>query len=148
MIEETCNIWDKHAAGHYVCITTNGIVNASGKAVMGRGVALQASRRFPGLADRFGTALVERGIGVILFPDIRLITFPTKYHWKYNSIPELIVHSCKALYLLAEALPGKDAIYLPRPGCSNGGLDWENVRELIRPHLHPRVVICHMEAKP
>jgi hypothetical protein len=43
------NIWDYYDKGHWIVITTNGIVNKNGEAIMGRGVALEAAKKFKDL---------------------------------------------------------------------------------------------------
>lgn len=44
-----------------ICITTNGWVTRGGLAVMGRGVALLASRRWPGVVEIVGRAISRNG---------------------------------------------------------------------------------------
>jgi len=62
MIETTGDLWEAHDLGHWVAITTNGIVNAKGQCVMGRGVARQAAQRFTWLPTHLGDRIRTRAI--------------------------------------------------------------------------------------
>lgn len=138
MIEHRGNIWDHPA--QVKCITTNGMVNAQGLAVMGRGVALQATKRYPNIARNLGVLLLKHGNRVLRLgvyadlpntaEDVTLVSFPVKYHWKDKANPELIVRSAHQLVALTGAYDW-DCVVLPRPGCGNGGLNWERVRPLL-----------------
>lgn len=132
------NLWDVHRQGHFVVVTTNGIRKANGEAVMGAGLAKQAAQRFSSLPKRLGELLRERGNHVYVFPDLKIITMPTKEHWRAPSPLWLIERSCKELARLQ--LPGP--IYLPRPGCGLGGLSWgKQVRPLIEGLLDDRFIV-------
>jgi O-acetyl-ADP-ribose deacetylase (regulator of RNase III) len=134
-----------------ICVTTNGIVNGHGLAVMGRGVALEAATRFPWLR----TALAERLMGgnhVYVFdPEQyltheqlglldaagegyesppKLATFPVKHHWREMARPKLIARSAEELLVVARALDW-ETVALPRPGCGNGGLLWSEVEPIL-----------------
>ncbi|RTL07642.1 hypothetical protein EKK58_00275 [Candidatus Dependentiae bacterium] len=126
------NLWEYHGRGHWVCVTTNGIVNADGLLIMGRGVALEAVERFPGLRRTLGQKVRQHGNVPILCPQERVISFPTKHHWRDPSDLTLIRASTESLKLCwpivrdistmagVQPLP----ICLPKVGCGNGGLDW------------------------
>lgn len=133
MIEQVGNLWDFHAAGGWVCITTNGFVTSKGCLIMGAGVAKEARDRYPGLDRRWGDITMRAGQGVILDPLTRLIAFPTKYHWRQPSDLTLIARSATQLVKLAPDQP--DKIYLPRPGCGQGRLHWKDVKPVIEPIL-------------
>ncbi len=120
------------------CITTNGIVKRNGKLVMGRGIALQANKRYPRLASFLGHYVRTSGNMVYYFKDFNIASFPTKNDWRDKSDIQLIRRSCVQLSALLEHL-SRYAI-LPRPGCSNGGLDWESeVRPAVLNVLSDRV---------
>lgn len=133
-----------------VCVTTNGIVKKNGCAVMGAGIAKQANMSFNGLARDLGDLLSWSGNRVydmgfykdsITGKRMRIITFPTKYHWRDKSDLELIETSAKQLIDICDER-GITTCYLTCPGCANGGLDWENqVRPLLEPILDDRFVI-------
>lgn len=130
MIETTGNIWDYWEQGEWVCVTTNGIVKSGGLAVMGRGVAKQAVDRVPEIQRQLGWKIAMHGNHVFTFLPHRIITFPTKEDWRNASLPHLIARSCREL---RRQTAGR--VYLPRPGCSNGGLDWEDVKPILETEL-------------
>jgi hypothetical protein len=126
------NLWEYHRRGHWVCVTTNGVVTGKGLLVMGKGVALDAASRFPGLPLALGQKVRQEGNKLFLFPNERIISFPTKHHWRDNSDLTLIRESTESLRMCwpivsqvstmtgVQPLP----ICLPKVGCGNGGLDW------------------------
>lgn len=123
---ETGDIWKYHDAGHTICVATNGIVRVDGNAVMGRGIALEAGTRFPQLKRELGDKLFG-GNHVYWFPEFRIITFPTKHHWMYDSDLKLIHKSAVQLAKVVKDNNIAGPIYLPAPGCGNGNLTWEQV---------------------
>lgn len=138
MIELTGDIWEAHALGHWIAITTNPIVNARGELVMGRGVAQQAAERCRGLAKTLGTwATTVGGFYPAAVAEHRIITFTVKRHWRERAIPSLIERSAIQIKTLALGLqpfcPKILPLYMVRPGCGNGGLRWEDVRPLLEP---------------
>lgn len=54
------NIWDYWGVADALCITTNGCV-IKGECVMGRGIALEAKQRFPGIALHLGRSIQAEG---------------------------------------------------------------------------------------
>ena len=128
------NIWNYYNKG-YIVITTNGFVKNNGECVMGRGIARQARDKFPGFAKKLGDKLKSEGNRVFIWEPENLITFPTKHNWWEKSDLDLIQTSAIQLaeyfeqgYQLGADLP---KIYMPKPGCSNGKLDWEDVEPVI-----------------
>ena len=77
MIEVIGDLWEFHSKNNWVVITTNGNVNSQGKAVMGRGIALQAAKKFPRLPKELGHYIQVLGNQTYSFPKLKLITFPT-----------------------------------------------------------------------
>lgn len=140
MREELANIWDKHPA-NWVCVTTNGVCRKDGTAVMGAGIAKQAANRFPDLPAKLGGYLRQYGNRLFVFREYKLVSFPTKHDWKSQSDLNLIGESCRQLVAAIDKFGIKE-IYLPRPGCRNGGLAWGDVRLAIEPLLDDRVVVC------
>lgn len=104
-------------------VTTNGLTNSQGHAIMGAGTALQAKARFPDLPAKLGRDLRVVGNHVRLWYEYGVFTFPTKHDWRQRSTKRLIFES--AVELRYAMLGYLGPIVLPRPGCSNGGLDWE-----------------------
>lgn len=123
------------------CITTNGIVNNNGFLVMGAGIAKKASRRFPELPYLIGQKIDERGNHVHIFEKYGIASFPTKHHWKDPSDINLILRSCRELVCFGKKY---DYILLPPPGCTNGGLNWEEIKPLVEGILHyDKFIVVH-----
>ena len=80
-----------------------------------------------------------QAITVYTYRDLRIITFPTKHNWKDKTDLELIRKSCRELMEVATKFDIKQ-ISLPKPGCSNGGLVWDEVRAAIAPLLNDDIV--------
>lgn len=148
MREAFGDLWTMRADA--ICITTNGYVTAAGRGVMGRGVAAQAKRRFPGIEEALGEALTRSGnhTQVIAWwgDAVAIVAFPVKHVWQDAAKLGLIRRSCGELVALADEPRGKagrtwDRILLPRPGCGNGRLDWKDVRPVIEPLLDDRIVV-------
>lgn len=150
------NIWDFHEKGCWICVTTNGVVNEDGEAVMGRGIALEAKKRFPGLPHDLGMAITSKGNKLYSWPKCRLVTFPTKHHWMDMSDLCLIEKSCQELVSWVDAVCSfltsalkipmvteSAKIYLPRPGCGNGGLYWNDVKPILEKYLDDRFVVVN-----
>lgn len=138
----TCgNIWDLPA--DYRAITTNGIVKSNGAAVMGRGIALQAITKYPGIDFELGKLINKWGNHVFKLSN-NLISFPTKYDWKMKSDLNLIKRSAEELVLMF--LSEEDiTILMPPPGCGNGGLKWIQVETILSKILKTdkfTVVMC------
>lgn len=145
MIEVTGNLWEFEADAHV--ITTNGFVKKSGECVMGRGCAKEARDMFPGLAKRLGERIDKHGNHVHLIgsPKVdskvkNLVSFPVKHNWWENADPLLIHHSAVELVTLAEQMLWEKVV-LPRPGCGNGSLEWEEVSMLLMDELDNRFYV-------
>lgn len=160
MIVESGNIWDFLGIADAICITTNGYVRAGGRAVMGRGTALQARSRYSDVERNLSTHLrVYGNVPGILTVDRRtsIVSFPTKiegmenppkhlilpaskflyenksyvYGYHLKSFLYLIVESAKKLNKLADESDW-DSIVLPKVGCGEGGLEWDQVSKSLR----------------
>lgn len=148
MKEDTGDLWDYPADA--VVITTNGYVRKDGKCVMGRGCAKEADRKYD-MADDLGWLISLRGNHVYSFdmaypgekPNI-VLTFPVKHNWWEKADPQLIERSAQELVEWADTW-GKDigieTYVVPRPGCGNGGLDWEDVKPILEPILDDRFTV-------
>ena len=144
MREVEGDIWDFHNKEKFIGITTNGDTNRDGLAIMGRGVALQASERFPELRKQLGISLLEHGNHIFFFRKYKLITFPVKHHWRENADPSLIQQSAKHLVeMLDNQVYKLDSVYLPEPGTGAGKLNWKDVKKIIQPIFDDRVTIVH-----
>ena len=136
-----CDIWSLADRADAICITTIGLTKANVEAVMGRGIALQARQRFPGIDRVLGDHLRARGnVPGIINVNPTIVSFPTKNDWRDKSDLDLIEKSARKLSsMIAEH--GWTKIALPKPGCANGGLRWPQVEPIIDRWL-PSVFIC------
>jgi hypothetical protein len=126
------NLWEFDGT---IAITTNGFVKRDRTCVMGRGCAREAAARFPNLPSDLGRRIRSEGSHVFHFPEHRLITFPVKHNWWEAADPGLIERSARELLKIIEVKKIKEAVYLPRPGCGNGRLKWEDVKKILSPIL-------------
>lgn len=146
--EENVDIWDVYGDGSWIAILTNGIVKKSGEAVMGRGIAKECAIKFPEFPAKFGSVLKRLGNCLLAWSDYEIFTFPTKYDWKDPSDELIISRSCRQLKEHLNDHPEITKVYLPRPGCGEGGLDYESqVRPIMEKYFgnDERVVIVHNE---
>lgn len=136
------NIWE--IPGKYRVVTTNSQIKQNGRLVMGKGIALQARERYPGLDHALGKLVAACGNHTIVLHDEGLVSFPTKHDWRNRSDIELIRRSALELsHLLHCVLRKEDTVLLPPPGCGNGGLAWEDVRRVIAPLLDDHYIVVH-----
>lgn len=104
--------------------------------VMGKGLPLQFKKKFPGYfanykqacdagGVRLGRVTSYKGVGVE-----KLVSFPTKNHWKDLSN---YVSVDLGLASLAELIQADNirSVALPMLGCGEGRLAWPEVRDLI-----------------
>jgi hypothetical protein len=138
MLETTGDIWE-YAGTAVIIITTNGSVTPDGRAIFGRGVARQAAGRYPGLAEKSGSLLIEKGNHVFELGN-GIVTFPVEETpW---SLPDLriISRSAQELRRLADR-SGWGLIIVPRPGCGGGGLAWQEVQPALAAWFDDRFVV-------
>lgn len=135
MIKTRGNIWTYNA--DWIIITTNGFIKKNGEAVMGRGVAYQAKKKFPELPKMLGDYLKSKGNHVGVFESLKLITFPVKTNWWERASLRLIERSC----IEVASLPYSDTFVIPKPGCGNGKLNWKDVEPICAEHLDNRFTI-------
>jgi hypothetical protein len=130
-----------------LCVTTNGIVKRNGEAVMGRGMALQAKQHLGNyIATVLGSQMQKHGNHVHELindnntPLTAVLSFPTKNDWKDRSSISLIAQSAMELMNWLNNHQGTTAM-VTRPGCENGNLKWENVKETLSAILDDRVTV-------
>lgn len=151
MLEAYGDIWKAQPKYEAIVVTTNGFVKKNGEAVMGRGIALEAARKYPDLPKRLGYIINEFGNitwlhnfdqwnGEDAYEDI-VFTLPVKHVWWQKADIKLIKESIKRLVLFVDDLEYMTKILMPRPGCGNGGLDWKDVKEVIAPLLDDRFTV-------
>ena len=136
------DIWKYHELGKTVVIPTNGKCKLDGHAVMGKGLAKQATDRFPTLPLLLGEKLRVSGNHVYCFCTLRIITFPTKHDWRNDADISLIQQSAHELTRFIDRNAHSDAmpVYMPHVGCGAGNLTWEQVGPIIRNVLGTRIV--------
>lgn len=138
-----------------VCFTSNGVVKKDGTLTMGKGVAKAFRDEFPNIANRAGEVVKAKGnicqiVGYVLRSDgsnetFAIVAFPTKHHWRDSSDIGLIKQSARQLVEMTD-VKGWKRVYLPRPGCANGQLDWERmVKPVLLLLLDDRFIITTLE---
>lgn len=136
MIEVNGDLWklSPEPAPCLRLITTNGETRKDGAAVMGRGCARQAKELVPGIDYKLGALLGRHGNRPMrlaaLADGSHLGSFPVKHSWREAADPQLIERSAHQLVELADDF-GYRRIFLPRPGCGNGALEWPDVRRIL-----------------
>ena len=125
------DIWDYHAKGNWITITTNPIQRADGALIMGRGVAQQAKERFPELPYVLGRLVASGGNVPYKLDRWKIVSFPVKHHWQQPADTSLIVQSAEMIRDLCQEFQIRP-LYMVRPGCGNGGLSWVHVKPLIQ----------------
>jgi hypothetical protein len=147
MLQKREDIWTFRQPGDWICITTCGVVKQDGRLVMGRGIALEASKRYPGLSKTAGALVSANGLKVEALWYEKLILFPTKYHYKDKSDINLILRSTIQLIDVFNSHGWEDCrVLLPRVGTGNGGLDWAEVEPLLAHYLvDDRFIIFHYQ---
>lgn len=168
------SIWSYIGEADAVCITTNGCVKSNGRAVMGAGIAKEFLSRYPSLDKTLGTSINKYGNVTNILGSDRgtcLVSFPTKsageirdehsqlvghmnskYRlgdfvpgWALQSDINLIKRSASQLVELADHF-GWKCVILPKPGCNNGGLNWEQtVQPVLENVLDERLVILSLQ---
>lgn len=134
----------REAHGDLLSAEVDAIVNTVNTVgVMGKGIALQFKKRFPGNFKAYSTACKsgEVKLGKMFVYDAGqlvsprwVINFPTKQHWKSRSRLTDVDSGLDDLARVIEEL-GIRSIALPPLGCGLGGLDWADVRPLIERKL-------------
>jgi O-acetyl-ADP-ribose deacetylase (regulator of RNase III) len=145
------DLWDIPADA--ICITTNGDINSQGRAVMGKGVAQQATQRWIGIDVALAKHLRRDGnvVGILKYPDgvdhRYLVSVPVKHHWNEVADVGLIASSLAELVELADRMSWQ-MVAVPRPGCGNGKLSWDGeVREVCEAILDSRFMVVHQEGE-
>lgn len=137
------NIWSIQC--DWICITTNGLLNKNGSAIMGAGLALQAKDKVKGCEIVLGKKIETDGNHVYQFGQLAggkiLVSFPTKNNWRNKSCLKLIEQSCQELSHLWDNEVRLNPLKIPKVclskvGCLNGGLDYEKqVRPLLQKYF-------------
>ena len=128
-----------------ICITTNGIIKANGELVMGAGLAKKAKEKYPHLPKALGKVVSMHGNHVYYvkkqLEPLYICSFPTKHDWRDKSDINLVIQSAKELVVLTTKM-GWTRVYLTRPGCGLGGLDWQEIKPMLNQIFDDRFIIC------
>lgn len=134
------DMWSSYDEADLFLVTTNSTLRSDGALVMGRGIALEATRRFPNLQARAGAAIARAGAvsgfyGVLQpYPahraEHKLGLFQVKYHWRDKAGLDLIERSAEMLCQLVEET-GLQNVHLNFPGIGNGHLPLHQVLPIV-----------------
>ena len=138
---ERGSIW-AYEKTHAIVIPTNIGWRARDQSnIMGRGLALQAAKKYPDFQLWFGRECAARleMTPVLVYPDAPLIAFPVKplnasapwMSWKNKADLKLIERSAKQLAEIKVDRP----VAVSLVGCGNGGCDIADVRPILDRHL-------------
>jgi O-acetyl-ADP-ribose deacetylase (regulator of RNase III) len=124
--------------------------------VMGKGIALQFKKAYPGNFREYSIACKTNKIAVgklfvtkdsnLISGDKIIINFPTKTDWRRSSEYSYIEEGLVDLVKIIEEYNIK-SIAIPPLGSGNGGLEWGRVKKIIEKYLSPisDVDICVYE---
>lgn len=110
--------------------------------VMGKGIALKFKQRYPEVFRAYNSACRRGEVRVGQVHCLRasdgklVINFPTKEHWRNSSRIEWIEEGMRDLVRAVRAHEVK-SLAMPRLGCGNGGLDWDDVHPVVVEGLSP-----------
>jgi len=144
MLELKRNIW---SLGPYIAITTNGYVTRYNQCVMGRGCALEAKERFPEIAHDIGFKITMGGNHVWFlgqYGKYSIFTFPVKpRNFMGPADIQLIERSAWELLQYVNESPDIKEIYIPRPGCGYGRLNWETTVKPVLKIWDDRFIVVY-----
>jgi O-acetyl-ADP-ribose deacetylase (regulator of RNase III) len=109
--------------------------------VMGKGLAADFKHRYPAMYQEYRrvctSKLLEVGkLWLWKGGDQWVLNFPTKKHWRNPSKMDFIELGLEKFVAEYERR-GITEIAFPRLGCGNGGLEWNEVREVMHSYLSP-----------
>lgn len=158
------NIWHLvQTHWDHVVIPTNIGYSKQGTAVMSKGLAGQAAKRYPTLIVEYGDFCrkhkVDTPVTVMrpkpklsLLPMPHLILFPTHplnenfpyLSWRNPAEFALVDRSLQQLAELMKTIDSRGRVYIPDVGCGFGRLKVSDVRPLIEKHLGAFNNITHV----
>lgn len=111
--------------------------------VMGKGLALQIKQKYPDCLKDYEEACRDKRLkpGSVLITylvkeKINIVQFPTKVHWRDPSKYEYIEEGLKSFTIFLKNHNIQNVtIAIPKLGCGNGKLEWEQVLTLIKKYL-------------
>lgn len=134
-------MWSEYLDSDLFLITTNSYVRKDGELVMGRGIALEAKRRYPTLPKIAGDWIVANGfkdgyygIMVDVLLDSPMGLFQVKHHYADQASLKLIETSCEmlAVWINEKQLARVNMNY---PGIGAGRLPKSAVAPILEQHL-------------
>ena len=159
------NILDLIGSVDALCITTNMFVKTNGRAVMGRAIAKAINDIVPEVDLLLGEQITAgnkvciitnaNGTDIIAFPvKGRGLKLESEYDldnivkhmkdkfkvgdyvpgWACKAEPRIIKDSCQELVYLTDNKEYKE-IYLPRPGCGAGELEYNSIKSVERRYI-------------
>lgn len=145
MIEVFGDLWDSPPG--WLCLTTNGVVSKHDRAVMGAGCALEAKNRIKDIDLHLGKRIKSAGNmphALCRYHHWLVLSFPVKHHWRDKADLQLIEMSAHLLRGYWLKFGHGCIVTIPRPGCGNGGLEWELVKEsLVRVLIEDDFRVIH-----
>ncbi len=111
-------------------VTTNGFVKTNGTCVMGRGTAKMAAELHPTLPAVLGDLILGHGNRPYMLPG-NMMSLPVKHVWNEPADPMLIRRSLQQASILLRLYEHDGPVFVPRPGCGNGQLKWEDMRDMV-----------------
>lgn len=153
------DIWELSTRADLIVVPVNVGWTRVGKAVMGRGIAREATRRWPQVSWTWGRLCQEHGAqtppsiystagsrwcqGLVLFPTKPLNSKEPWLSWRQDSSYELIEYWLpwfNQSVTLLEMVPVA-RVLVPTLGAGNGNLDPDRVTAMLEEHLtHERFV--------
>jgi len=106
---------------------------------MGKGCALEATQRVSGIAKSLGLLIEEKG-NHVHYIGHGISSFPVKHNWWEPADLSLIKRSTHEFVQLVDMFSMKSVI-IPRPGCGNGWLNWNDVKAVLESILDDRFSI-------
>lgn len=107
---------------------------------MGKGIALEFKKRYPAMYDRYRQlckdGLIQTGkLWLYKADDGKwILNFPTKQHWRNSSKVEYIEQGLDK-FVKTYKEKGIISIAFPMLGCSNGGLDKNEILPIMQKYL-------------
>lgn len=139
------DLWQEHAQGAVVAITTGGLVDKNGVCAMPRGCAREAKDRFKYLDWTLGQQILAYGNHVFDLGH-RIVSFPVEESPYEVPRIDLIERSARELVELADYKDWQQVI-VPRPGCGGGGLSWGEVKPRLEHIFDDRFTVISPERR-
>lgn len=116
---------------------------------MGAGLALEFALRYPNMYTDYKTKCNNKSIKTGLLDyykenNVTIVNFPTKYSFKYPSNIKWIKEGLEN-FVKTYKTNNISSIAFPKLGCSNGGLNWNEVQKIMEQYLSDlniNVYIC------